>query len=56
MPIEETIAELSDNDKPLLNAQLTELSSLNSEELDELLNFESAHGLRRCPRLLQKDQ
>lgn len=34
LPIEETIAELGNNDKPLLNTRLTELSSLNSAELD----------------------
>jgi len=32
-PIEQTIAELSNHDKPLLNSWLVELSSLNSAEL-----------------------
>ncbi|HEY55188.1 MAG TPA: HEAT repeat domain-containing protein [Dehalococcoidia bacterium] len=33
LPIEETIAELGNSDKPLLNSKLAELSNLNSEEL-----------------------
>lgn len=33
LPIEETIAHLSNSDKPLLNSKLAELSNLNSEEL-----------------------
>ncbi len=33
LPIEETIAELGNSDKPLLNSKLVELSNLNSEEL-----------------------
>ena len=33
LPIEETIAELGDNAKPLLNASLAELSNLNAAEL-----------------------
>jgi len=33
LPIEETIAELANSDKTLLNAKLAELSNLNSEEL-----------------------
>jgi len=32
-PIEETIIELGNNDKPLLSSRLAELSNLNSEEL-----------------------
>ncbi|MFC2056608.1 HEAT repeat domain-containing protein [Chloroflexota bacterium] len=32
-PLEETIAELGDNSKPLLNSRLTELSNLNQEKL-----------------------
>lgn len=32
LPIEETIAELGDSDRPLLNSRLTELSNLSSEE------------------------
>ena len=34
LPIEETIVELGNSDKPLLNSILTELSNLNSEELE----------------------
>ncbi len=34
LPIEEIIAELGDNDKPLLNSKLSELSNLNSTELE----------------------
>jgi HEAT repeat protein len=33
LPIEETIADLGNSDKPLLNSKLAELSNLNSEEL-----------------------
>jgi len=33
LPIEETIADLGNSDKPLLNSRLAELSNLNSEEL-----------------------
>ncbi len=33
LPIEETIADLGNRNKPLLNSRLTELSKLNSEEL-----------------------
>jgi len=33
LPIEETIAELGNSDKPLLNSKLAELSNLNAEEL-----------------------
>ncbi len=33
LPIEETIADLADNDKPLLNSRLIDLSNLNQEEL-----------------------
>jgi len=34
LPIEETIADLGNRNKPLLNSRLTELSKLNSEELE----------------------
>lgn len=34
LPIEKTITELSNIDKPLLNSKLTELSNLNSAELE----------------------
>jgi len=34
LPIEETIVDLGNSDKPLLNSMLTELSNLNSEELE----------------------
>ncbi len=34
LPIEETIVELGNSDKPLLNSILTELSNLSSEELE----------------------
>jgi len=34
LPIEKTIVELGNIDKPLLNSRLTELSNLNSEELE----------------------
>ena len=34
LPVEETIVELGNSDKPLLNSILTELSNLNSEELE----------------------
>ena len=33
LSIEETIADLADSDKPLLNSRLTQLSNLNQEEL-----------------------
>ncbi len=33
LPIEETIADLANNDKPILNLKLTDLSNLKSEEL-----------------------
>jgi HEAT repeat protein len=33
LPIEETIANLSNSDKPLLSSRLTELSNLNAQEL-----------------------
>jgi len=33
LSIEETIADLADNDKPLLNSRLIDLSNLNPEEL-----------------------
>jgi len=33
LPIEETIADLGNSDKPLLNSRLVDLSNLNSEEL-----------------------
>ena len=33
LPIEETIADLADSDKPLLNSRLIDLSNLNPEEL-----------------------
>ena len=33
LPIEETIANLSDSAKPLLSSRLTELSNLNAPEL-----------------------
>ena len=36
LPIEETIADLGNCDKPLLSSWLTELSNLNSEELEFL--------------------
>ena len=36
LPIEETITELGNCDKPLLNSRLIELSNLNSEELELL--------------------
>jgi len=34
LPIEETIAEIGNRDKPLLNSRLADLSNLNSEELE----------------------
>ena len=34
LPIEETIAELGNRNKPLLNSRLTELSSLSLEEIE----------------------
>ncbi len=36
LPIEETIADLGNCDKPLLSSRLTQLSNLNSEELEFL--------------------
>ncbi len=33
LPIEETIADLADSDKPPLNSRLTQLSNLNPEEI-----------------------
>ncbi len=33
LPIEETIADLADSDKPLLNSRFLDLSNLNPEEL-----------------------
>lgn len=36
LPIEETIVELANGNKPLLNSRLTELSNLSSEELEFL--------------------
>ena len=33
LPIEETVAELANGDKPLLHSRLVDLSNLNSEEL-----------------------
>jgi len=33
LPIERTIADLTDSDKPLLNSRLIDLSNLNPEEL-----------------------
>ncbi|MDI6814733.1 MAG: HEAT repeat domain-containing protein [Dehalococcoidales bacterium] len=36
LPIEETIADLGNCDKPLLSSRLTQLSNLNSEELELL--------------------
>ena len=36
LSIEETIAGLGNCDKPLLNSRLTQLSNLNSEELEFL--------------------
>ena len=33
LPIEETIADLADSDKPILNSKLIDLSHLNPEEL-----------------------
>jgi len=33
LSIEETITDLANNDKPLLNSRLIDLSSLNPEEL-----------------------
>jgi HEAT repeat protein len=34
LPIEETIADIGNRDKPLLNSRLADLSNLNSEELE----------------------
>ncbi len=33
LPIEETIADLANNDQPIVNSKLIDQSSLNSEEL-----------------------
>jgi len=33
LPIEETITDLADSNKPLLNSRLIDLSNLNPEEL-----------------------
>jgi len=39
LPIKETFIEIGSSDKPLLNSKLTELSNLNSEELELFQHF-----------------
>jgi len=49
LPIEETIVELGNSDKPLLNSILTELSNLNPEELEVFTrSWAAIEPERRC--------
>ena len=45
LPIEETIADLADSDKPLVNSKLIDLSNLNPEELRVLNRRGQTHSL-----------
>jgi len=53
-PIEETIVELANSDKPLLNARLTELSNLRSEELEVLKRSWTAIETKRRRQIVHR--
>ncbi len=49
LPIEETVAELGNDDNPLLNSRLMELSSLSSEEMEFFKrSWAAIEPKRRC--------
>jgi len=54
LPIEETIADLADNDKPLLNSRLFDLSNLNPEELRIFEQAWAAIGLKRRQQIVYR--
>ncbi len=45
LPIEETITDLTDSDKPLVNSRQIDLSNLNPEELRVLIRRGKTHSL-----------
>jgi HEAT repeat protein len=53
-PIEETLAELSDSRKPLLNARLARLSNLSSRELDTLKQAWPMIDTKRQRQIVQR--
>ena len=54
LPIEKTIVELGNSDKPLLNSKLTELSNLSSEELEVLGHSWAAIELKRRRQIVHR--
>jgi HEAT repeat protein len=53
-PVEETLAELSDSQKPLLNSRLVRLSNLGSKELEALKQAWPAIDTRRQRQIVQR--
>lgn len=54
LPIEETITELANSNKPLLHSRLTELSNLSSEELEFFKRSWSAIELERRRQIVHR--
>ena len=54
MSIEQTIAELTDGNKPLLNSVVMNLSDLNAEELKSFLQTWSKIELKRRRQIMQR--
>lgn len=54
LPIEETIAELSNNNKPLLNSRLTELSNLSLEEVESFKQSWTAIEPKRRSQIVHR--
>ena len=54
LSIEETIADLADSDKPLLNSRLTQLSNLNPEEIRILEQAWAAIELKRRQQIVYR--
>ena len=53
-PVEETLAELSDGQKPLLNSKLVRLSSLSTRELDALKQAWPTIDTKRQRQIVQR--
>jgi len=54
LPIEETIAHLSNNDEPLLSSKLVDLSSLNSEEMELFKHRWALIESKRCQQIIYR--
>ena len=54
VPIDEIISDLGDTDKPLLNAKLAELASINSEELERFKQAWPTIELKRRQQIVSR--